>query len=256
MVAFTEAKYISGFKSGADLSALTDKTKYIALQLEADGDTNTADANEKDFIGFMQNAPGLNKHVEVAGSGGGSKAIAAGTITAGDLCKTDSSGHLLTIGTHENAYAVCVALDDAVDNDVFQVFVLPPRYLVTGASGTQPVWARFTITLSEVNAGKALVPAVTGRKVYLHNFVAMPNGSFGSGTAIVLEDSTTGTDYISLAQAQLTDNNVLTLGETGVTISAAFGDGGASGEGLSLNATGSDFDTATDIAFNLLFSYV
>lgn len=125
MTSFTPANRIVGLKSGEDNSALTEATKYIALQLEADGDVVKSGADEQDFIGFQQNAPGLGDHVEIAGVGGGSKAIAAGTITAGDYCKTDANGHLVAMAA-ETANAVAFALDSAVDNDVFEVLVLAP----------------------------------------------------------------------------------------------------------------------------------
>ena len=256
MTSFTPPNRIAGLKAGTDFSALTALTRYVALQLATDGDVETAGANEREFVGFLQNSPESGKPAEVATAGGGSLAIAAGTITAGDFLKTDASGHLLSIGTYENAYAVAVALDSAVDNDVFEVFVLPMGTLVNGSLGGGVMWARITATLAQINAGTTILPAVTGRKLYLQDFTAMPNGSFGTGTAIVLEDSTTGTDYVSIAQAQATDNALLKPGITGVTLGAAFGDGGASGEGLKITKTGSAFDTATDLALNLLFIYV
>lgn len=255
--AFIEAVYLPGFRAGGDLTALTDATKYIALQLASDGDAEVAAANEGEFLGFLQAVPQETTSVlAIAGPGGGSKAVAAGTIAAGDFLKTDSSGHLLAIGAYENANAVAVALESAVDNDVFNVFVLPAGTKVNGGSGTGPTWARITATLAQINAGTTILPAITGRKLYLQDFTAMPNGSFAAGTAIVLEDSTTGTDFVSIAQAQASDNAVLKPGITGVTLGTAFGDGGASGEGLKITKTGSDFTTATDLALNLLFVYV
>ncbi len=257
MVSFSPRRYIAGLKAGADFSALTDQTKYIALQLASDGDVETAAANEKEFIGFLQNTPASGSPAEVATIGGGTLAVAAGTITAGNFLKTDASGHLLAIGAYETAYAVAIAMDSAVDNDVFEVLPLPAGFLVTGTSAYgSPSFARVTATLAQINTGTVILPAITGRKLYLHNFVAMPNGSFAAGTAIVLEDSTTGTDFVSLAQAQLTDNALLMPAITGVTLGAAMGDGGASGEGLKIAKTGSDFTTATDLALNLVFSYV
>lgn len=122
-----KANYISGRRSGADLSATANR--YIALQLEADGDINKSAAAEQNFIGFLQNLPEADKGAEIAGMGGGSKAIAAGTITAGQFCKTDANGHLLAIAS-ETANAVAVALESAVDNDVFEVLVLAPGHSV------------------------------------------------------------------------------------------------------------------------------
>lgn len=253
---FPTANYLSGMKSAADLSASTNR--YIAVRKNSVNDEiAAAGANERDFIGFLQNTPAAGKQAEIATFCGGSKAIAAGTIAAGAFLKTDASGHLLQIGTYENAFAVAVALESAVDNDVFTVFTLPSGTRVSGGSSNgSPVFARITATLAQINAGTVILPAITGRKLYLHSFVAMPNGSFATGTAIVLEDSTTGTDFISLAQAQLTDNAILMPAVSGVTLGAAMGDGGASGEGLKITKTGSDFATATDLALNLIFSYV
>lgn len=255
MVSIVTPKYITGRTAAADLSATA--KRFTALQLDSSGTVNLAGANEAEFIGFQQNLPESGKAVEIAGMGGGSKAIAAGTITAGDLLKTDASGHLLAIGAYENANAVAVAMQSAVDNDVFEVFVLPMGMKVSGTSAYgAPVFARITATLAQINAGTVILPVVAGRKLYLHHFTAMPNGSFAAGTAIVLEDSTTGTDFVSIAQAQASDNAILCPGITGVTLGAAFGDGGASGEGLKITKTGADFTTATDLALNLVFSYV
>lgn len=130
MTSFTPRNYITGLKAGEDLSALTNNTKYVALQLDTDGDVIKTAAGEQVCVGFLQNAPGNNKAAEIAGYGGGSLAIAAGTIAAGDFLKTDANGHLLKISS-ETANAVAVAMESAVDNDVFEVLVLPPGQSVT-----------------------------------------------------------------------------------------------------------------------------
>ena len=253
MSSIVTPKYISGRRAGADLSATA--KRYTALQIEADGDVNTAAIDEADFIGFQQNLPEEDKGVEIAGASGGSKAIAAGVITAGNFLKTDASGHLLAIAANETARCVAMALESAVDNDVFEVLVLEPR-LQSGSSVVGVSSIAVTSTLAEINAKTEIIPAVAGKSIKIHAMNFMANGSFAAGTAIVLEDTTTGTDYVSLAQAQLTDNSPLAPGVTGVTLGAAFVDGGATGEGLSIAHTGSDFTTATDLGINLLFSYV
>lgn len=126
---FIPANRAPGFKAGADFSALTEANKYIALTLDADGDVNTAGAGEQDFIGFLQNAPKEDAAAEVAIVGGGSKAVAAGNITAGDFLKSDSNGHMLAISS-ETANAVAFALESAADNDVLSVLVLAPGHSV------------------------------------------------------------------------------------------------------------------------------
>lgn len=255
--AFLPAIYVAGFRAGGDLTALTDTTKYVALQLASDGDAEVAAANEGEFLGFLQAVPQETTSVlAIAGPGGGSKAIAAGTITAGDFLKTDSSGHLLAIGPYETARAVAFALESAVDNDVFNVYVLEPC-IVMGSSGKGVASAQFTVTLAQVNAGLELLPAVAGKKVYLHTITVVPDGSFGAGTAIEVYDSTTETNFISFAQAQLTNNAVLAPGITGATLGTAMGEGGASGEGVKIGKSDATaFTTATALAVNLTFSYV
>lgn len=132
MASFTPRNYITGAKAGEDLSALTNDTKYIALQLDTDGDVITSAAGEQVCIGILQNAPENNKAAEIASAGGGSLAIAAGTIAAGNFLKTDANGHLLAMSA-ETANAVAVAMDSAVDNDVFEVLLLQAGTSVTVA---------------------------------------------------------------------------------------------------------------------------
>lgn len=119
---FPSANYISGLRAGADLSASTNR--YKALLLATDGDVELAVANEMEFIGFLQNTPASGEPAEIAGVGGGSKAIAGGTINAGDLLTTDAAGDLVAITTGQTKAAVARALEGAVDNDIFAVLVL------------------------------------------------------------------------------------------------------------------------------------
>jgi hypothetical protein len=119
MSSFPTPVLISGFVAAADLSA----KRYTAVLLGASG-VNVAGADEMEFLGFLQNAPASGAQCEIAVNGGGSKAIAAGNITAGDKLTTDASGHLVAITTGQTKAAVAIALTAAVDNDVFEVLVL------------------------------------------------------------------------------------------------------------------------------------
>jgi len=120
---------VAGLKAGEDFSALTALTGKIALQLDIDGDVTTSGAGVINFIGFLQNLPKNNEDAEIAVFGGGTEAIAAGTIDEGKFLKSDANGHMLEM-SGETAFAVAFALDSAVDNDVFRVMVLPPGYSV------------------------------------------------------------------------------------------------------------------------------
>lgn len=124
--------YITGLKAGADFSALTAATQNIALKLDTDGDVTQAGAAAQNFIGFLQNAPASGEDAEIAGAGGESLAIAAGSIQAGEFCKIDTNGHLVKI-TGETANCAAIALEGAADNDVFRVSVMPAGFAVTVA---------------------------------------------------------------------------------------------------------------------------
>lgn len=79
-------------------------------------------ATAKNF-GIAQNAAtAADDKVEVALPGGGAKGLAGGTISYGDLLTADSNGALVATTT-ANDRVVGIALEDAVANDVFSVFV-------------------------------------------------------------------------------------------------------------------------------------
>lgn len=76
-----------------------------------------------DAVGFTQDggvaASGV---VELATSGGGALATAGGAISAGDRLKVDANGDLV-VASVANDLSVARAMEDAVDDDVFSVFV-------------------------------------------------------------------------------------------------------------------------------------
>lgn len=130
MGSFMKANLLPGLKADADYSAETNR--YKAVKLDADGKVTLAGANSPDFIGFLQNTPNSQGAAEIAVIGGGSKAIAGGTIEEGDRLTTDTNGDLVSIATGETKYACAIALQGAVDNDIFSVLVL------AGTTHTEP----------------------------------------------------------------------------------------------------------------------
>lgn len=124
MTSFPKPNLITNLVAGSDLSS----SQYKAIVLSADGAVDVAGANVAG-IGFLHNNPVLGAVAEISTVGGGAKATAAGTITAGDLLKTDSVGDVVTAVNGENF--VAMALEDAVDNDVFGVLVIPPHSDIT-----------------------------------------------------------------------------------------------------------------------------
>lgn len=114
MASFPNGNTIVNIVAGSDLSS----SQYKALTLASDGavDVSGADA---EVIGFCMNSPSTGQVAEIATVGGGAKAIAGGTILAGALLATDANGDVVT--ATENQAVCAMALEGAVDNDVFAV---------------------------------------------------------------------------------------------------------------------------------------
>ena len=116
--------------------------------------------------------------------------------------------------------------------------------------------AQVAVSLTELKAGKTLIAAVTGKQIVVTNFVAVMNGSFAALTTADLED-TSGTVVVGLlAQAQMTDNAVLTPGVAGVTVGAGMGEGLTVSEALVIVNTGIDATTATGMTIALTYFLV
>lgn len=79
-------------------------------------------------IGFVTQDVAAGDPASVAIVGGGSVAIAAGTIAAGDALKTNADGHLVATTTADDI-VTAIAAESAVDNDVFAILpVMPTKY--------------------------------------------------------------------------------------------------------------------------------
>lgn len=79
-------------------------------------------ATSKNF-GICQNDVAAAEDLaEVAMPGGGAKGLAGGAIAFGDLLTSDVNGKLVAT-TNANDRAVAIAMEDAVDGDLFSVYV-------------------------------------------------------------------------------------------------------------------------------------
>ena len=116
--------------------------------------------------------------------------------------------------------------------------------------------ARVAVSLAELNAGKTIVAAVTGSQIVVMDFNVVCNGSFGDLTSAELEDSSGTVNVCSLAQAQMTDNAVLTKGITGVTLGVGVAEGLTVSEALVISVTGSAAITATGLTVTVTYMLV
>ena len=76
----------------------------------------------EDITGFTAQDVAADAVAEINGAGGGSLATAAGNISDGQRLKVDANGDLVVASTAGD-FSVAVARADAVDNDVFPVYV-------------------------------------------------------------------------------------------------------------------------------------
>ncbi len=143
-----------------------------------------------------------------------------------------------------------------------------PLRLAIGTAGTvltggaAPSWAsgvlsaQVAVSLAELNAGKTIIAAVTGKQIVVLDFNIVCNGSFGDLTSAELEDSSATINVCSLAQAQMTDDAILFRGATGVTPGVGLAEGITVSEALVITKTGSDAVTATGLTVAITYMLV
>jgi len=114
-----------------------------------------------------------------------------------------------------------------------------------------------TATLAEINAGKELIPAITGKKIRILDIDAKVSGNFATGTSVEVEDSN-GTPVVALqyAVAALTDGAFLEADTANVTIGAGYMADLTISKSLRIEKTGSDFTGGTSITLMISYQYV
>lgn len=112
------------------------------------------------------------------------------------------------------------------------------------------------VSLAELNAGKTIIAAVPATQIVVTDFNIVCDGAFAALTSAELEDSSATINVCVLAQAQMTDDAILTKGVTGVTLGVGTGEGITSGEALVITKTGSDATTATGLIVTVTYMLV
>lgn len=144
------------------------------------------------------------------------------------------------------------ALDKAAaDGDLIRVVVRVPSVALGGVRT-----ARVVATLAELNAGKEIIPAVSGRKIRVVNYLARVSGAFTTTTSADLQSGTTGTKVTALAVAGLTNGALLQPTSANTTLGAGFGADLEISENLKLANTGTAAAGGTSITFTVTYAYV
>lgn len=109
------------FITATDLSA----KQYYAVKMTTTARTVAlASTGGEMILGILQNAPVSPEAADVC-LFGVTKAVAGGTITAGDPLTTDTAGKLITYTSSK--VKVGVALTSAVSGDIFSAFIFPAQ---------------------------------------------------------------------------------------------------------------------------------
>lgn len=122
LTSYPDPKLIEGLQAAADYSSSGGQYKFGKLNA-TEKQVVACVADERPH-GVIQNKPKSGAIVEFAGPGGGARITAGGTLSKGDFLKPDANGDAVAAAAGEVTGAF--ALEDAVDNDVFSCFVIPP----------------------------------------------------------------------------------------------------------------------------------
>ena len=190
--------------------------------------------------------------------GSGTNAVNTTVISSSTFTQTDQSTstlHSFTmsgVGTSVINIAVnnkdfskpAVLITDASGNVLGQwITKVSPQYVVSG-----------NLTISQVNAGTIIVPAVPGAAYVLTSVMLQAiGGAVATCTAIQVDD-TAGTPIVgvSVPQASLTQNTFISETAAGNTLTTFAWQGAlTSGQGIQILKTGSSCATATSINYKV-----
>ncbi len=110
-------------RASADLSS---KQYYSVVLSQVSSEKSIALASTQTAIGILDTTPLSGELGDVILTGG-AKAKIAGTVSAGNFLKSDSSGTLIAVTTDKDRYCA-QALQDGVTGDVIEVNVIPGYY--------------------------------------------------------------------------------------------------------------------------------
>ena len=123
-----------------------------------------------------------------------------------------------------------------------------------GATSQVVYNAKVTATQAEINADKVLLAGETGVTIRPIRVIASVAGTFLTGTAVVLSDTSETIEILSLATAQLTTGAKIDDGDTGATRGAGLAGDLTAGEGITVVNTGTAFEGGTSITFDIQYT--
>lgn len=222
MANFPCPQLITNLVAGEDLSAL----QYRPMRLTSAGSVfaDTSLTGDK-TIGILMNAPTIGQVCEIATVGGGAKALAGGTIAAGDPVTASSVGRVVKATSGKDV--IGYALESAVSGDIFGI-------LITSECAKSSVQE-----LTESGAVSDLVQSIELNHASVVVAATIADAADHQGLLIVKNTSASGTAAHTLTLTSGTfdgTNNVATLNAPNEAL-AVFID--SSGDGTVLANVGS-----------------
>jgi hypothetical protein len=107
-------------------SNLSAKQYYSVVLSQVSGEKSVTVASTQTAIGILNNAP-VSGDLAAVIVAGGAKAKIAGTVSAGNFLKSDSSATLIAVTTDKDRYCA-QALQDGVSGDIIEVNVVSGYY--------------------------------------------------------------------------------------------------------------------------------
>jgi len=139
----------------------------------------------------------------------------------------------------------------SANNDLIRVFIETPKV------ASQPGLTRtvvVTATLAEINAGKTLVPAVSGKKIRVTNWAYRVTGAFTTNTSVDLQSTTSAEKVAVVGQAALTNGAIIL--PLAANVGAKFGQDLTVTESLSAVNVGTAAAGGTSISFTITYALV
>ena len=133
--------------------------------------------------------------------------------------------------------------------------VLASSFAIQKSALSQVVYnAKVTATIAQINAGTTLLAGESGVTIRPIGIMATVAGTFASGTAVVLADTSSTITIESLAMAQLAAGAKIDDGDTGATRGAGLCGNLTAGEGIRVSGTGEAFTAGTSIVFDIQYT--
>lgn len=196
---------------------------------------------------------GAGESLEIAMAGSVMYMTAGAAVTAGAYVEIVYATNKVITSAGANPI-VGYSLDNAsADGDLIRVMMIEAGSVTAGQLQSITV----TATLAEINAGKTLIPAVSGKSIKVTDYIMRVSGGWATATSVDLQSSNATPVKVNVALiAALTNGAVIVPPTANVTLSAGFGVALGSGDALKVVNVGTAGTGGTSITYTITYAIV